>query len=106
MLVGEITGSKLGVAGVIVSKTISVVTALLSFPEASREVIDILLFPSNKSKVYDQTISEFIDINFVPLIQIEVLDSLVPERVWGETFVGESTTSKVGWAGGAMSFIV
>ncbi|MBA7593028.1 hypothetical protein ES708_35237 [subsurface metagenome] len=35
-----------------------------------------------------------------------VLDSLVPERVCGETFVGERTVSKVGWAGGVMSSIV
>ncbi|GAH52220.1 unnamed protein product, partial [marine sediment metagenome] len=70
------------------------------------EIIDMLFSPSERLKEYDQVVLEFTDITSTPLIQIEVLDSLVPERVWGETFVGESTVSKVGWAGGIMSFIV
>ncbi|MBA7590751.1 hypothetical protein ES708_32888 [subsurface metagenome] len=40
------------------------------------------------------------------LIQTEALISLVPERVWGERFVGESTASKMGASGAPVSNII
>ena len=50
MLVGEITGFRVGVSGTIVSKVISAVTVVLLLPAASHVVMDILLLPSDKSK--------------------------------------------------------
>ena len=48
MLVGETTVSKVGTAGLIVSNITIAVTAELSLPAASREVIDISLLPSER----------------------------------------------------------
>ena len=48
MLVGETTASKVGTARLIVSNTIVAVIAVLSLPAASREVIEIMLLPSER----------------------------------------------------------
>ncbi|MBA7552198.1 hypothetical protein ES705_44753 [subsurface metagenome] len=49
---------------------------------------------------------EFIGITSILLIHIEALASLVPERVWGEMFVRETTASKVGAAGALVSNMI
>ena len=48
MFIGETISSKVGAAGLIVSNTIISVTAVLSLPTTSREVIEILLVPSER----------------------------------------------------------
>jgi len=69
------------------SYSIVVANAVLSLPATSREVIEILLTPSGRLKEYDQFTDESRGTASTPLIQIEELVSLLPERICCKMFV-------------------
>ena len=106
VLVGLVTALMVGMVGAVVSRVIDAVTTELMLPAWSLDVTDILLTPSVKVTEEDHVVALFSATARVPFIHMELLASLVPDRVWVLVFVGEVTEFSVGALGAVVSSVI